>query len=337
MHMRKFLFTAVVVALAGGGTASADCAGQDILAQLETSEPGILAELETRSAAVPNHEGRFWKIEKPGVGTSWLVGTYHDTEIAKRGISGDMLEALGAAERIVVEVTDEEQAKIAIRMATDLTFAFDMAAKPLDERIDPSLLPQFEEILATRGLNVAAVRFMRPWLLMSLLGVPACQQQAMAAGAEVMDAVLIGHAKGDGLPVLGLETHEEALSAFDRISADDMIALIEDALRTYSVVEEEDLRRSAVNLYLAGKTYAIWEMGVMLSERSGGDVALRKRATGILWEDVMIARNKRWAPKLLAEVAKGGTFVAVGALHLPTDEGVIQILRDAGYTVTRLD
>ena len=29
-------------------------------------------------------------------------------------------------------------------------------------------------------------------------------------------------------------------------------------------------------------------------------------------------------------------FVAVGALHLPGEQGLVQLLRDAGYTVTAI-
>jgi uncharacterized protein YbaP (TraB family) len=41
---------------------------------------------------------------------------------------------------------------------------------------------------------------------------------------------------------------------------------------------------------------------------------------------------KRAAPLL----AKGGAFVAVGALHLSGKDGLIQRARAAGYTVTKV-
>jgi hypothetical protein len=34
---------------------------------------------------------------------------------------------------------------------------------------------------------------------------------------------------------------------------------------------------------------------------------------------------------------KGDAFIAVGALHLPGTEGLVEQLRRDGYTVTRLD
>ncbi len=39
------------------------------------------------------------------------------------------------------------------------------------------------------------------------------------------------------------------------------------------------------------------------------------------------------AERLQGLLEKGGTFVAVGALHLVDDSGLIQALRQAGYQV----
>jgi uncharacterized protein YbaP (TraB family) len=39
---------------------------------------------------------------------------------------------------------------------------------------------------------------------------------------------------------------------------------------------------------------------------------------------------------LLPVFARGSTFVAVGALHMPGEEGILSLLERRGYTVTRL-
>jgi uncharacterized protein YbaP (TraB family) len=36
-------------------------------------------------------------------------------------------------------------------------------------------------------------------------------------------------------------------------------------------------------------------------------------------------------------LAKGNTFIGVGALHLPGRDGLVQLLRDKGFTVTTVE
>ena len=44
-------------------------------------------------------------------------------------------------------------------------------------------------------------------------------------------------------------------------------------------------------------------------------------------------RNRDWMKHILTYIKNKSTFIAVGAAHLPGEEGLIQLLRDAGYTV----
>lgn len=51
-------------------------------------------------------------------------------------------------------------------------------------------------------------------------------------------------------------------------------------------------------------------------------------------EDAMIYnRNKAWSAKLPAIMKAAPTFVAVGALHLPGEKGLLNLLKKQGYTV----
>ena len=52
---------------------------------------------------------------------------------------------------------------------------------------------------------------------------------------------------------------------------------------------------------------------------------------------ILDGRNRAWLPGLAAELSRGGAFVAVGALHLPGEAGLIELLRKQGFTVARMD
>jgi hypothetical protein len=44
-------------------------------------------------------------------------------------------------------------------------------------------------------------------------------------------------------------------------------------------------------------------------------------------------RNAVMAQRAIPWLEKGGVFMAVGALHLPGNEGVVALLQQAGFTV----
>lgn len=54
-------------------------------------------------------------------------------------------------------------------------------------------------------------------------------------------------------------------------------------------------------------------------------------------EALLDLRNKNWMKRLPGLFAEQSTFVAVGALHLPGENGLIELLRREGYTVEPLN
>jgi uncharacterized protein YbaP (TraB family) len=48
---------------------------------------------------------------------------------------------------------------------------------------------------------------------------------------------------------------------------------------------------------------------------------------------LILDRNHRMAERMEPWLKQGGAFVAVGALHLPGEQGLISLLRQQGYSV----
>jgi uncharacterized protein YbaP (TraB family) len=63
---------------------------------------------------------------------------------------------------------------------------------------------------------------------------------------------------------------------------------------------------------------------------------LEKQSVEIMnFEDVFLYnRNKAWVPKIEKEMKNKSCFIAVGAAHLFGKKGLIELLMEAGYTVT---
>ena len=52
------------------------------------------------------------------------------------------------------------------------------------------------------------------------------------------------------------------------------------------------------------------------------------------YSKLIVNRNQMWIPIISELIQNKSTFIAVGAAHLPGSEGVLNFLREAGYSVT---
>jgi uncharacterized protein YbaP (TraB family) len=51
-------------------------------------------------------------------------------------------------------------------------------------------------------------------------------------------------------------------------------------------------------------------------------------------DELVIKRNKRMAERMQKVLKKGNAFIAIGALHLPGEMGVLRLLEKQGYRVS---
>lgn len=174
---------------------------------------------------------------------------------------------------------------------------------------------------------------MRPWLLALILGFPACHIAAMSEGAEALDIDLAERAIARGAPLNGLETYEDAIGAFERVDGDLLLTSI--ASSSGMVATEEDVFRTNSLLYAAGEIALIGELGILLGDLEDPDRDNRMLHDALMSE-LLDHRNRAWMTSLPGFLESGNVFVAVGALHLPGETGLIELLRAEGYSVTPL-
>ena len=49
------------------------------------------------------------------------------------------------------------------------------------------------------------------------------------------------------------------------------------------------------------------------------------------------SRNEVWSGKISEMISKDAAFIAIGATHLAGDQGVLQLLKDKGYTLSAVN
>ena len=329
--MRVFLAGLLGLALLGADAARAECTGRDLLAALARDDPAAHDRLTKRASEIPNGEGIFWRVGRPGAAPSHLFGTLHSTAAAARGLPPGPARALDAARVLLVEIAPKEQARLAGLMA-DPAVLLDRDGPGLTDRLPDPLQDAAEAAFAKRGLPLAAVDRLKPWVLISLLAVPPCEQEALAAGGRLLDQAIVESAHRAGVPVAGLETAEQSLAAFSRLSAPEIDRLLADAVAGAEV--EEDMRATLERLYREERLAVATELMIHLSQARGA-IAGSRAAAAALEREVMVARNRLWLPRIRAALETGGAFVAVGALHLSGPQGLVALLRAEGFTLTR--
>lgn len=314
--------------------AAAECAGTDLLARLATTDPAAHAALFQQAHDVPNGRGKFWRVQRDGAPDSFLLGTFHDTGIARQPLDPAVSKALGEARLMLVEVTEDEQLKMQARMASDPTFVVDPGRTGLSGQLSDDERAAAERALAGRGVTLQIADKLRPWMLFSLLAVPQCVMREAQQGQPTLDGLLMSKAADAGIPVVGLESYQQAIDSIASIPADTMDELLIEMLRDMS--GEEDSRRTSVGLYLAGEIAAIWEFSIMSGAETTG-IGRSREIFDQLADLLINRRNRAWMTTMLPQMETGGVFAAFGAMHLIGESGVIELLRAEGFEVTRLD
>ena len=305
------------------------CTGTNLLAALEQEDPAAVAEIRAEAAKTPNGKGLLWKIEKAGQQPSWLFGTMHMTDPRVTELTPAARDAFDASETIVIETTDIlDQAAMMANLIKHPELMMFTDSTTLTSLMTPEDAAAVEAGLKARGIPPASVAKMKPWMLSALVTLPACELARKNAGTPVLDAKLAADAEAAGKKLASLETAKSQLEAMASLPMEFHLKGLADTLKLGDRID--DVIETMIVLYTQGETAAFWPLFKAVlpaGEDEDSDFAA--------FEKTMItARNGRMAESAEPILADGNAFIAVGALHLPGREGLIELFRAAGYTVT---
>ncbi|MBB4568160.1 hypothetical protein GGE67_003882 [Rhizobium leucaenae] len=332
------LATALIVVLLSlapahaGEAVSETCGGKNLMTGLQTADPAKYALVLAEGDKVVNGKSIFWKIEKPGLKPSWLLGTMHVSDARVLSMPKGAAEASAAADTIVVEsdeILDDKKAMATLFINPSLTMLTD--GSTISQHLSPEENAKLEAGLKQRGVPLAAVAHMQPWLISSSFEMTACEVRRKATGLKFLDQKLAGDAAASGRQVKGLETLAEQAKAMSDLP----IQLhLKSLIQTLELGDEiNDVNETMTDLYLAGNIGAI----IPMLKNIVPDQTLSDDDTAAFEQRIILDRNKVMAERAAPILAKGNIFIAVGALHLVGDEGLVELLRKQGFTVTAVN
>ncbi|QBK32069.1 TraB/GumN family protein [Roseitalea porphyridii] len=329
LFVAMVLLTALAVSARAEQPASAACTGENLLAELAETEPETHARVLAEGADVIHGDAILYRIERDGVAPSFLFGTMHMTDPRVTELPPFAEAAFTAANTVVIETTeilDPSKAQMALMSRPELTMFTG------DERISDYLSDadraRLQEGLSERGLQLALVDRMKPWLVAAMVALPECETARKQAGLEILDIALARRAEASGKDLVGLETVIEQLEAMASLPMEFHVSGL---VETVALGERiDDVIETMIALYEDGRTGTVWPTLRVLTPEATGD-----EGGYAAFERTMItSRNRTMAERVTPLLEQGGAFVAVGALHLPGEEGLAKLLEDAGYTVT---
>ncbi|GLB53133.1 hypothetical protein NBRC110019_21730 [Neptunitalea chrysea] len=118
-----------------------------------------------------------------------------------------------------------------------------------------------------------------------------------------------------------LEDLKESDSLMNLINEDDIKKIPDEWLKTRMEKNNENYGELIENAYRERNIYLIDSLQKALYEFN-------------YLKYMLYERNKVMAKGIISTIQKGSTFTGIGAAHLAGEDGVIQLLRDAGYTLT---
>ena len=262
---------------------------------------------------VESGQSLFWKIEGENLQQpSYIFGTMHLIN-KEYFVMGDSLKKrLEMADALMMEIGDLNPLAAMGAMQLKEGHVKDFFSP---EQYDSILVYVEENASMNREMFDQVYGKMKPFAIMQII-----TQSQFEGNPESYELTFQTLAKENEKEILGLETINEQLGFFDEIPKEDMAEMIMEAIRDTS---EDGTTEKMMQLYSEQKTD---ELLPFMLESSPEMMEFE--------ELLLTGRNKKWIPLIEEAIQDKMVFIAVGAAHLLGDEGVIELLKKEGYTLT---
>ena len=260
-------------------------------------------------------QGLLWQVSGEGLAPSYVFGTIH---VVERHVSEQLdkvRDLLAESEVFVMEtVPGPDDIALMRRM-----MFFDDGTR-LQDVISAELYTETLLVLRAYHLMENDVATMKPWAAYLTMSYPA--EMGM-----ILDQHLLHLARRGEAAARGLESMEELGGVFNSLSLADQVRLLTDAVCHREILEGDFAKM--ISLYTAGDLAGLFSYG---QRYSFNDNTIYENLT----EKILTRRNYRMVERMQPVLARGAAFIAMGALHLPGEEGVLALLKKQGFEITRV-
>ncbi|MGE4091330.1 MAG: TraB/GumN family protein [Candidatus Binatia bacterium] len=270
--------------------------------------------------------GLLWRIDSPLAGArrvqpSYIFGTMHSGDPRILKLTTTVEPTLKKSDSFCMELLATPAAVATLSQSLLYT-----NGQTLSSVIGNDLFRKLVPLMNAHGIPEPMLTLFKPWAVIMGLSAPPQEQASLS-----LDFALHNIAKQSGKQVCGIETVEEQISVFEEIPLADQIAILRDLTKG-----EQPLERLTQQREQLAARYLARDLSGLLSlsyDLTADDPNGRRILTQFL-RRLTDKRNVRMVERLVPRLQQESVFIAVGALHLPGKNGILQMLADRGYAVS---
>lgn len=179
--------------------------------------------------------------------------------------------------------------------------------------------------LSTPGMGEALGKMTPAALITQLSALMYLKYDPNASAQDGIDAHVQDLAKEKGKKVLGVETVDDQINVlFNSQTVERQLQMLMCMVKHQD--EQVQMTGKIVKAYRSQDLDAVLQL---TDEKFNDECDSTEEEENAL----IYGRNAKWVEAMPAMMGEAPTFFAFGAAHLPGEKGVIQLLRNAGYTV----
>lgn len=262
-----------------------------------------------------------WRISGNGLNKpSYLYGTIHMLCADDALLSPSMKNIIGKADEVYFEV-DLDNLMEMFTVLNKMKMKGDTTLRDLLSQSDYEKVKEYFETKSSL-LPFSTLETFKPILALSTVQENSMECESMA----MMEQVIMTEAKKSDKKIKGLETMAYQAGVLDsipyKLQAEQLVSYI----RNIDKNSEDKELNEMMSAYMSQ------DLGRLEDLMKKTDMGI-----GNFTEILLYNRNRNWVTRLKELMPEKALLIAVGAGHLPGDEGVINLLRQAGYTVTPIE
>lgn len=251
----------------------------------------------------------------------YVFGTVHILRPDIEWQTEEVMAAFEASDTIYFEAPVNDPAEAAGMQQAVMATAFNPAGVTLSSMVSEETWSQIEAFAPQIGASAGQLEPFRPWFATLNIGVGFIVSSGYQPGSGV-EATLWPLANDAGKTLAYFETVEEQIGFFANMSDEVSADLLEQTMAEIEAAPDQ-----------LDELVTAWANGDQAAIDAVMNGQMQEEAPE-LYDVVIVGRNEVWANDIEELLAGSGTaFIAVGAGHLPGEEGVINMLRERGIEV----